>query len=367
MKIIAFYLPQFHPFKENDEWWGKGFTEWTNVGKARKIYPGHYQPRVPADLGYYDLRLPEVREQQAQMAKDYGISAFCYYHYWFGNDKQLMEKPLEEVIRLQKPDFPFCLCWANHSWENKNWNPSALKMKSKLLIEQKYPGLEDSEKMFYTLLSAFKDKRYLKVNNQLVYMIYRADSLPYYKEFCELWNKLAKENGLSGFYFISNVQSENLLEHPANKYMDANALCNMNTIFGNRTQNTILMKISKLIHFPVRIITYKKAIKYLISDKHKNNKIYPVILPNWDHSPRLGYMGTIYHNSTPELFKKLIKKAIGVIKGKPKEDQIIFIKSWNEWAEGNYLEPDLKFGKRYLEVIKEAIQESVIENPSILE
>ena len=122
VKVIAFYLPQFHPIPENDEWWGKGFTEWTSVGRAKKYYRGHYQPRVPADLGYYDLRLPQVRQQQADLAKEAGISAFCYWHYWFGNGKQLLENPLQEVVKLGEPDFPFCLGWANHTWLNKSWN-----------------------------------------------------------------------------------------------------------------------------------------------------------------------------------------------------------------------------------------------------
>ena len=163
VRILAYYLPQFHPFKENDEWWGKGFTEWTNVARAKKLFLGHYQPHIPADLGFYDLRVPEVREQQAELARMAGIEAFCYYEYWFGNGRQLMELPFEEVVSTGKPDFPFCLCWANHSWYKKLWDPQK-KGKDKLLIEQKYPGKDDYINHFNHLLPAFRDNRYVRVN-----------------------------------------------------------------------------------------------------------------------------------------------------------------------------------------------------------
>lgn len=141
-EIIAFYLPQFHPFPENDNWWGKGFTEWTNVGKARKLFPGHYQPRIPADLGYYDLRLSLIYEQQVQLAREAGVTAFCFYEYWFGG-KRLMERPLVDMIERGVPDFPFCICWANHTWTNNNWNAAAQRVERKVLIEQTYPGIDD--------------------------------------------------------------------------------------------------------------------------------------------------------------------------------------------------------------------------------
>lgn len=357
IKVVAFYLPQYHPFPENDEWWGKGFTEWTNVGKAKRLFPGHYQPHVPADLGYYDLRLPETREQQAEMAKAYGLSAFCIYHYWFGDGRVLIERPLNEVLKLKKPDFPFFLCWANHSWENKNWNAEAQRMESKMLMEQKYLGLEDAEKQFYHLLDAFKDERYFKIKGKLAYVFYRADMIPYYKEMCELWNRLAEENGLPGFYFISNVQSHEMLNHPANLYMDANSLCLMNEVWGGvvSLKNRIMEKVSKLLHFPTRVVAYEKAIEYMISDRYKEGRIFPVLVPNWDHSPRLGANGTIFHKSTPVLFKKLFSQTVSMIKDKPEDEKIIFVKSWNEWAEGNHLEPDLKYGKGYLEAIKEEL------------
>lgn len=357
IKVVAFYLPQYHPFPENDEWWGKGFTEWTNVGKAKKLFPRHYQPHVPADLGYYDLRLPVVREQQAEMAMAYGLSAFCIYHYWFGDGKVLMERPLNDMLKLKSPEFPFLLCWANHSWENKNWNSDSQRMERKMLIEQKYLGLDDAEKQFYYLLDAFKDERYFKIKGRLAYVFYRADMIPYYKEMCELWNKLAEENGLPGFYFISNVSDMSLLNHPANQYMESNCLCLMSEVWGGYSSlsNRIKEKLSKFIGVPTRVVSYKNAIGKMVSNLFSENRIIPVVVPNWDHSPRLGANGTIFHNSTPNLFEKLFSQTIDLVKEKSDDERIVFIKSWNEWAEGNHLEPDLRYGTGYLEVIKRGL------------
>ena len=213
VRILVYYLPQFHPFKENDEWWGKGFTEWTNVARAKKLFLGHYQPHIPADLGFYDLRVPEVREQQAELARMAGIEAFCYYEYWFGNGRQLMELPFEEVVSTGKPDFPFCLCWANHSWYKKLWDPQK-KGKDKLLIEQKYPGKDDYINHFNHLLPAFRDNRYVRVNGKLVYVIYDVKGFKDVSNFMALWRKLAKDNGLNDFYFIAtDFNSENRREY----------------------------------------------------------------------------------------------------------------------------------------------------------
>ncbi len=201
-RVIACYLPQFHPIPENDAWWGKGFTEWTNVGKAKPLFRGHYQPRVPADLGYYDLRMPEVREAQAEMARDAGIEGFLYWDYWFGNGKRLLEMPLKELLRTGKPDFPFCLGWANHSWNNRDWNSSQHWKEKTFLVEQTYPGKEDNEKHFYTLLEAFHDQRYIKVEDKPLFLIFLPLNIPQVNEFIDLWNNLAVKNGLSGIHFV---------------------------------------------------------------------------------------------------------------------------------------------------------------------
>ena len=205
-RIIALYLPQFHPIPENNHWWGPGFTEWTNVASAKPLFRGHTQPRIPADLGFYDLRLPEVREQQAAMAREAGVECFCYYHYWFGG-KELLERPFNEVVESGKPDFPFCLCWANHTWSNKTWERKSAMQHNSVLMEQTYPGEKDDVAHFYSLLPAFKDKRYMTVDGKLIFAIYDPYGFKSVSQFMETWCKLAVENGLPGFHFIGMTPS----------------------------------------------------------------------------------------------------------------------------------------------------------------
>ncbi len=200
-RIIALYLPQFHPIPENDEWWGKGFTEWTNVAKARPLFRGHYQPRIPADLGFYDLRLPEVREQQAILAKEAGIEGFCYYHYWF-HGKQLLERPFNEVLASGKPDFPFCLCWANHDWTNKTWKKGSSLKADSTIMKMKYSP-EDDVQHFKALLPAFRDKRYIKVDGKPIFGVWAPNSIPNVENFILRWQRLAHEHGLKGLHLVA--------------------------------------------------------------------------------------------------------------------------------------------------------------------
>ena len=203
-RVISFYLPQYHPFKENDEWWGKGFTEWTNVGKAKPLFRGHYQPRVPADLGYYDLRCPWVREAQAEMARNAGVEGFMYWHYWFGNGRTLMANIFQEVLESGKPDFPFCLGWANHSWTRRTWNSDAQMHKDFDLMLQEYPN-GDCEIHFKAVLPAFKDKRYITVDGKPLFVVYAPLDIPNCKNFLEIWRKMAKDAGLKGIHFVGLV------------------------------------------------------------------------------------------------------------------------------------------------------------------
>ena len=197
IKPLAFYLPQYHPIPENNEWWGEGFTEWTNVSKATPLFPGHYQPHIPSDLGFYDLRLEEARIAQADLAKQYGIEGFIYWHYWFGNGKTILERPFNEVLESGRPDFPFCLAWANQSWTGI-WHG----LENQILMEQQYPGKEDYEKHFYHVLPAFQDKRYIRVDGMPVFFVYLPQELPDSNAFIDQWNELAIKNGLDGIYFI---------------------------------------------------------------------------------------------------------------------------------------------------------------------
>ena len=315
--IIALYLPQFHPIKENDEWYGTGFTEWTNVTKAKPLFKGHVQPRIPSDLGFYDLRMPEIREKQAQMAKDAGIAAFCYYHYWFGNGKVLLEKPLQEVVRLGEPDFPFCVCWANHSWYKKAWNPDTLKIDNNLLAEQKYLGEEDIVAHFKFLLPAFRDKRYYKVDGRLLFVVYQIWDLPDFERFKVIWNQLAYEHGLQSFYFLSFANTTEELEKAKGIVTDGvilSLLHNMEPLPPKCKLQTLVKVIKErwyaLIKKPQFKYRYKDAMKGFISPICKEEDIIPVIIPNWDTTPRraLGAMiltdamgiGKLYdHNKKP--------------------------------------------------------------------
>ncbi len=359
-KVIAFYLPQFHPTPDNDIWWGKGFTEWTNVGKAKPLFPGHEQPKVPADLGYYDLRLPEIREAQAQMAKDAGIYGFCYYHYWFGNGKEELELPFNEVLRLGEPDFPFMLCWANESWHKKFWNKDGEGTSKQLLVEQTYPGEEDHIEHFYRLLPAFKDSRYIKVAGKPVFMVYRPDQLPNADKFISLWNKLAEENGFKGIFFIGQKRAD--IEFKLDDKGTFNKLksqgyngLNIVRLIAVHEQKSKLSKaiyhgIRKLFKLPM-IYRYKSMMKYAVKEIDKTEGIYPTIIPNWDHTPRSGVGGRVFIGSTPTLFERHVTNIIDITKDKSRSDNFVFLKSWNEWGEGNYIEPDLKYGKAYLDVL----------------
>lgn len=359
IKVIAFYLPQFHPVKENDEWWGKGFTEWTNVGKAKPLFKGHYQPRIPADLGYYDLRLPSVREEQANLAKEAGVFGFCYWHYWFGNGKRLLEQVFDEVLDSGKPDFPFCLGWANHSWYAKDWNSDGARI-DKLLIEQKYPGYEDIRAHFDYVLDAFKDNRYIKINNKPFFYIYDLLAIP--PEFTSLWNKWAIENGFDGIHFVArkakiSFQNNELLSRGINSL----TVERMTSYFYSKSKiKTYIHNFhNQILGRPKLTANYKDALPFFIDLKEdKEEYMYPSIIPNWDHSPRSSKGGSILHNSTPFLFKIHAKEVFTLVKEKKEENRIVFLKSWNEWGEGNHLEPDLKFGKQYIEALREALNES---------
>ena len=352
-RVIAFYLPQFHPIPENDEWWGKGFTEWTNVGKAKPLFKGHYQPRVPADLGYYDLRVAETIKAQADMAREYGVEGFCYWHYWFGNGKQLIERPFNEVVESGEPDFPFCLAWANETWKgfahgltNRN-----------VLIEQLYPGEEDYIAHFNKILPALKDKRYITVDGKPLFMVYKPSGIPDNRAFIKLWNDLAIKNGLDGIYFAGHTTSVSDIDSFLDSGYDAVNIIRLH----DHLQNTglafrVMRRLKKVIFNIPRITTYKNAMKSFNGPEDKRENVFPGIFPNWDHSPRSKKEGIILHNSTPELFKEHAEKSIDSVKDKPYDKRVIFLKSWNEWAEGNYMEPDLKYGMGYLKAFKDIIE-----------
>lgn len=361
-RVIAFYLPQYHPTPDNDKWWGKGFTEWTNVGKAKPLFRGHYQPKVPADLGYYDLRLPEVRAAQAELAKEAGIEGFCYYHYWFGDGKQELEMPFNEVIRTGEPDFPFCLCWANESWHAKFWDKDGKASSKRLLIEQRYLGHDDNVKHFYSLLPAFKDKRYIKVGGKLLFMIYRPLDFENVSEFIQDWQELALENGLKGFHFVGQLSGKELnTEDNSMQLVFSSGFDAVNTVrlwnaFSKRGYGFKLkQKIEYFLYGMPRLARYKDIYPYFVSERENGFSVYPTLIPNWDHTPRSGKNGYVLLGCTPELFRKHVRNVLNIVTHRNKESPMVFLKSWNEWGEGNYMEPDLKYGKGYIEALKAEI------------
>lgn len=354
VRVICFYLPQYHPIPENDQWWGKGFTEWTNVGKAKPLFPGHYQPKIPTDLGYYDLRLPETREAQAQMANEYGIEGFCYWHYWFGNGKRLLERPFEEVLNSGKPDFPFCLGWANHSWKAKTWSEDG---NDKMLIEQQFNGIEDYKSHFFSVLRAFRDKRYIRKENKPLFVIWNPNTFKDISSFIGLWNDLAIENGLNGIYFVAYSVIKDDIEKFRKIGFDAVTFDFIGELFGKK--NLIYKSIFKLgrsLFSLPKILNYNEYIRVVKDTFNEREDFFPCILPNFDHSPRSGKNAWVLINSTPQNFGMLLHFLWEKLSNTNKGDRIIFIKSWNEWGEGNYLEPDLKYGKDYLAEVKKFIE-----------
>lgn len=378
VRVIAFYLHQFHPIPENDKWWGKGFTEWTNVAKAKPLYRGHYQPHIPADLGFYDLRVPEVREEQAKMARDAGVEGFCYWHYWMGKGRMLLERPFMEVLKSGKPDFPFCLGWANGDWSNRSWSKGKFLKEDCILMEQEY-SLEDYKAHFFYVLKAFKDPRYIKVDNKPLFYIHDPLVVPQMKEFIQLWRKLAVENGLEGIYFVGRANNFSYwnIDESGNKYynfkpsfdeaskyynqiidlgfdaVNSRGLDRATAIIGGRFSIALSKAIYKI--FKVGLLkkyNHADIIKHLYVKEDSVENIHPTIIPNWDRSPREGSMAAIDYNCTPEVFEKNVKDAISLVENKQYEHRIIFLQAWNEWAEGNHVEPDLKYGHGYLDVLK---------------
>lgn len=378
-RILAFYLPQYYPIPENDEWWGKGFTEWTNVAKAKPLFRGHYQPRIPADLGFYDLRLQEVREAQAAMARDAGVEGFCYYHYWFGNGRQLLERPFNEVLNSGKPDYPFCLCWANHDWTNKTWKKGSSLKTDSIIMKMEY-SIDDDIRHFKHLLPAFRDKRYITVDGKPLFGIWAPNSIPDLRGFIQRWRGLALENGLPGLHLVgytANATGRSIRGNRLSLWATDKAAEHYQALLDQGLDAVISSGLSRgqamcqgrmkmLAYFlskhtilPINNRTdYKKTMENYYVEEDRWENVYPTLMPQWDRTPRAGIKTNPLTNSTPEKFEKTIDTALSLIKDKQPEHQILFLKSWNEWGEGNYVEPDLKYGHGYLDAIRNAINKA---------
>ena len=350
IKTIAFYLPQFYPTPENDEWWGKGFTEWTNVAKAKPLFKGHYQPRIPSELGFYDLRVPSTREKQVELAKMAGVNGFCYWHYWFAG-RRLLDQVFTEVVESGKPDFPFCLCWANHSWEKKDFKNLSNNI---TLLEQTYPGDEDIINHFKALLPAFKDERYIRVDGKLLFGIFGPGNFPIAHRFFSLWNDLARQNGLEGFMFFGFSQGVPDKADFLEDGYDAIVCDYLHEVFEHPNENICLQfkkRFDRKLFGRPYTVNYDNYSRQAEAYFKANPDIIPCIDPDFDHSPRSGKRWIIMEGSTPEKWGNFYKNIRNI--SSHYNNGIIFIKAWNEWGEGNYLEPDLKYGRRYLEAMSE--------------
>jgi lipopolysaccharide biosynthesis protein len=352
VRLIAFYLPQYHPIPENDKWWGKGFTEWTNVAKARPLFSDHYQPHIPADLGFYDLRVPDVREQQAALARRYGIEAFCYYHYWF-NGKQMLERPFNEVLTSGKPDFPFCLCWANESW-TRRWDGHD----KDVLIEQTYGGKSDAQNHIRWLFRAFADKRYIRINDKPLFLIYRAREIPEIEKMLGIWRQEADRAGLPGLYLCSVDSSwaRNWDPTPygfdvAVEFQPAFTLLSEKRLRRRQSLKLWPWGQKQPKH---RIVSYKDFVQYMLKRQYPNYKMFRCVTPGFDNTARRqnGLQASILHKSNPEDFGVWLHYTVKWTKNNiPDGEQVVFINAWNEWAEGNHLEPDQRFGHAFLEQV----------------
>lgn len=353
-KFYALYLPQFHEIPENNEWYGKGFTDWRTVTSAKPLFPGHYQPHIPADLGFYDLRYKENLIKQIELANMYGVDGFLYWHYWFGDKKQLLQKPFNELVSDKSINFPFALAWANASWYKKQWKKD---VKDQLLIEQKYGGIEDYTAHFYSLLDAFKDPRYIRVDGKLLFLVYVPLDNIEIRSFIEVWRNLAQKEQIGDFYFVG----QDTVERDRAKIFKVgfDAVYNQNSFAIYQNLPTLfkgVLKILRNIGIPI-CFKYKNAINYMIREADFEENTIPVVVPNWDHSPRSGANNIMFRDCHPKYFRALVQNALRAVKNK--RNKIIIIKSWNEWAEGNYMEPDLKYGKGYLEELKSAKEDAL--------
>jgi len=294
IKTIAYYLPQFHRLKFNDDYWGKGFTEWTNTVKAKPLFRGHYQPHIPADLGFYDLSVRSVRQEQAELAKKYGIDAFCYWHYWLEKGKEVMQMPFNEVLKDKDIRMPFCLAWANHDWHN-------VKTKE-VIIRQKYGGVDDYLSHYKGLSRAFHDVRYLRIEGSPVFVVYNPFDIPDTDVFMDCWNNCAKSEGLDGFYFIAIVKSDGEIDKALSLGYNAVNTTRLQEFESHLSRFQIEYRrlANFLFKYPY-VYNFSYAMKYFIAERDKEENVIPTIICGWDHTPRSGNKALVLKNFTPPL------------------------------------------------------------------
>jgi lipopolysaccharide biosynthesis protein len=344
MKLIAFYLPQFHPIPENDAWWGKGFTEWRNVVRARPNFAGHYQPHLPADLGFYDLRVPETRIEQADLARQYGIHGFCYYYYWF-NGRRLLHRPLDEVHRSGEPDFPFCVCWANENW-TRRWDGHD----DDILIAQEYSPDAD-RRLITDLAPLFRDWRYIRVAGRPLFVVYRANMLPDPAATTERFREQARREGIEDPYLV-------YVHVPG---MPPPAVWGFDAGIEFPPHNLEVAEVTQSIQltdpdFRGQVWDYVYSAQAAIARPMPEFRLFRGVMVGWDNTPRLPTNGHVFVNAHPANYQRWLTALVAqTARTHPPEERLIFINAWNEWAEGCHLEPDRAFGRGYLEATRNAV------------
>lgn len=365
MKIIAFYLPQFHNTKQNDEWWGTGFTEWSNMKKSHSLFEGHYQPRIPLNENYYNLLDINVMKWQTDLAKKYGIYGFCVYHYW-SEQGMLLEKPMEQYLNHKEIDFPFCFCWANESWTN-SWASDSRH--PQVLWKQTYGDHSEWKRHFNYLLPFFRDDRYIQINGKPLLVIYRPEQIPHLNKMLDYFNELAIMSGLKGLtyaaqqkdFYYKHCDSSRftfIIEYQPS-YAEQDLLSPLDCKINRMKENVIyytqkftgksIPKMQKLAVFD-----YENIWHTVLNREPDNSKMVPGAFVDWDNSPRYGKRSIVFKGATPDKFSEYMEAQIIHAK-KDYQKDIIFLFAWNEWSEGGYLEPDQKWGYGYLEGLKRAL------------
>lgn len=348
IKTIAFYLPQFHPFPENDHWWGNGFTEWTNVTKAQPNFLGHYQPRLPADLGFYDLRLSKIMQQQADLARRYGIHGFCYYYYWFGG-KRLLEQPIEQMLATGTPDMPFCLCWANENW-TRRWDGQA----NEILMGQEYSP-KDDEAVITDLIRYFRDSRYIRIDGRPMILVYRVTLFPDFSATVARWRNICRDQGIGEIY-VAMVESMELVhanKHPREFGCDAAVEFPPLEMAEQKSPSGAVIN----PEFAGAVCDYRDiAVRYATREFPGYTR-FKGVMPGWDNTARMQNKSYCFEHATPGTFQAWLEETIEQTRQQHYGDErLVFVNAWNEWAEGAYLEPDRRFGHTFLEAVKNATE-----------
>jgi GT2 family glycosyltransferase len=344
VKVIAFYLPQFHAIAENDEWWGRGFTEWSNVVRARPNFTGHYQPRRPAELGYYDLRDPEAMQAQADLARSFGVHGFCYYYFWFAG-KQLLELPLERMLQSGQPDFPFCLCWANENW-SRRWDG----LDADVLIAQQHSD-DDDAAVIRDMMRYFRSGRYIRIGGRPLVLVYRVDLFPDFARTAMIWRDICRREGVGEIYLAMVASFDLAATHPATYGCDAAVE------FPPHGRAPVAARDGLTIDpdFRGQIYDYREYAVSALKKPIPPFTRFRTVMPSWDNTPRRQSHGHAYINSTPGTFQAWLEAVMQCTREQNAPDQrFVFINAWNEWGEGAYLEPDRRFGRGYLQAIRNA-------------